>query len=173
MIQHEYVFLRPVEQSDLPTLTTWANDSNVNGTYNSFGFKPMHDFEDRFRQHGLLSDEHGTLLAVLPSGDIVGLTSYHQVRYGPRASTAYNIGLSILPEQRGKGYGTEAQRLLAHYLFDTFPIARVEAATDITNIPEQRSLEKAGFTREGVLRKAQWRAGEWHDLVVYSKLRNE
>lgn len=58
-------------------------------------------------------------------------------------------------------------------IFDTFPIARVEASTDITNIPEQRSLEKAGFTREGVLRKAQWRAGEWHDLIVYSKLRGE
>ena len=37
----------------------------------------------------------------------------------------------------------------------------------------QRALEKAGFTREGVLRKAQWRNGDWHDLVVYSKLRGE
>ena len=50
---------------------------------------------------------------------------------------------------------------------------RVEASTDITNLAEQRALEKAGFTREGVLRKAQWRAGDWHDLVVYSLLRGE
>ena len=50
---------------------------------------------------------------------------------------------------------------------------RVEASTDITNSAELRALEKAGFTREGVLRKAQWRNGDWHDLVVYSKLRGE
>ncbi|MDP9309486.1 MAG: GNAT family N-acetyltransferase, partial [Chloroflexota bacterium] len=34
-------------------------------------------------------------------------------------------------------------------------------------------LEKAGFTREGIARKAQWRAGQYHDLVTYSKLRGE
>ena len=67
----------------------------------------------------------------------------------------------------------EAQELLAGYLFSVYPIMRVEASTDITNRAEQRALEKAGFTREGVLRKAQWRNGDWHDLVVYSKLRGE
>jgi RimJ/RimL family protein N-acetyltransferase len=104
----------------------------------------------------------------------VGTMSYHTVAYGPNSgSRTYNFGISLLPDQRGKGYGSEAQRLLAAYLFDTYPIARVEASTDVTNLPEQRSLEKAGFTREGVLRKAQWRGGEWHDLVVYSKLRGE
>ena len=88
-------------------------------------------------------------------------------------SMAYNIGIVLAPEHRGKGYGIEAQKLLTEYLFAIYPIMRVEASTDITNIAEQRALEKAGFTREGVLRKAQWRNGEWHDLAVYSKLRGE
>jgi len=35
----------------------------------------------------------------------------------------------------------------------------------------KRALEKAGFEREGVLRQAQWRAGHWHDQVLYSTLR--
>ena len=48
----------------------------------------------------------------------------------------------------------------------------VEASTDITNGAERRALEKAGFTCDGVLRKAQWRNGDWHDLVVFSKLRH-
>lgn len=47
------------------------------------------------------------------------------------------------------------------------------AGTDIDNLPEQRSLEKAGFTRKGVLRGAQWRAGQWRDEVLYSRLRGE
>ncbi len=96
------------------------------------------------------------------------------MRYGPGdASIAYNFGIVLAPEHRRKGYGVEAQRLLPAYLFSVYPIMRVEASTDITNLAEQRTLEKAGFTREGVLRKAQWRNGDWHDLVAYSKLRGE
>ena len=55
----------------------------------------------------------------------------------------------------------------------TYPVNRIEAATDVTNRAEQRSLEKAGFTREGVLRGAQWRNGRWNDMVVYSRLRTD
>ena len=47
---------------------------------------------------------------------------------------------------------------------------RIEASTDVTNIAEQKSLERAGFTREGVLRSAQKRADGRHDLYAYSIL---
>src|SRR6266567_2788049 len=35
---------------------------------------------------------------------------------------------------------------------------RIEAATEVGNVAEQRALEKAGFTREGVLRGSGWRS---------------
>jgi len=40
-------------------------------------------------------------------------------------------------------------------------------------VAEQRALEKAGFLREGIARHAQFRAGQWRDLVVYSRLRSD
>jgi RimJ/RimL family protein N-acetyltransferase len=43
----------------------------------------------------------------------------------------------------------------------------------VANIAEQRALEWAGFTREGVLRGACFRAGAWRDMVMYSVLRAE
>jgi RimJ/RimL family protein N-acetyltransferase len=58
-------------------------------------------------------------------------------------------------------------------LFRLFDIERVEASTDVDNVAEQRSLEKAGYTREGIIRRAQWRAGAYHDLVGYSILRED
>jgi RimJ/RimL family protein N-acetyltransferase len=67
----------------------------------------------------------------------------------------------------------EAATLLVGYLFDTYTVMRIEAETDVENTAAQRALEKTGFTREGVLRSAQWRGGAWHDLVLYSKLRGE
>ncbi|MFF9506653.1 GNAT family N-acetyltransferase [Streptomyces sp. NPDC014724] len=50
---------------------------------------------------------------------------------------------------------------------------RVEADLESFDLAEQRALEKAGFVREGVLRSAVWRGGQWHDSVLCSMLRAE
>ena len=50
---------------------------------------------------------------------------------------------------------------------------RIEAATEVDNVAEQRALEKAGFTREGVLRGVGWRGGAHRDGVWYSMLRGD
>jgi RimJ/RimL family protein N-acetyltransferase len=94
------------------------------------------------------------------------------VRTG-QVSHCWAIGIGLAPEFRGRGYGTEAQRLLVRYLFAHTQLNRIEATTEITNTGEQRALEKAGFTREGVLRGATFRAGRWHDQIIYSVLRHE
>ncbi len=59
------------------------------------------------------------------------------------------------------------------YLFAHTQANRIQASTEITNVGEQRALEKAGFTREGVLRGAGFRDGQWRDGVLYSVLRDE
>lgn len=100
----------------------------------------------------------------------VGNLSAHAVWYGPTpGSKAMNIGISIIEEFRGQGFGSIAQRLLAEELHGKGYV-RVEASTDITNIAEQKALERAGFAYEGTLRKAQGRADGLHDLQVWSHL---
>jgi RimJ/RimL family protein N-acetyltransferase len=106
--------------------------------------------------------------------ELLGQVSWHPVTYGPSyGCVAWNFGRELLPAARGRGIGTEALRLLVRHLFDTTEVDRIEASTDVTNIRAQRSLAKAGFIREGVLRGAQWREGARHDLVGYSLLRTD
>lgn len=114
-------------------------------------------------------------LVVTDGADVLlGSVGWHEVTYGPsRGSLALNVGISLRPPARGAGHGTRAQRMLAEYLFATFPVHRVEASTDVDNLAEQRALDRAGFTREGVLRGAQWRRGAWHDMVLYARLRGD
>ncbi|GLV53761.1 alanine acetyltransferase [Dictyobacter sp. S3.2.2.5] len=174
MIRGEKVCLRPLRRSDLDLLHKYANDPEFESEFNNFGLKRDQHLLAAFEEDGLLSSQFANLVVTTPDDQFLGTVSYHPApRYGPDASMAYNIGISLAPEQRGKGYGSEAQKLLADYLFNTYPVIRVEATTDITNIAEQRTLEKVGFTREGVLRRAQWRTGDWHDMVLYSKIRGE
>ena len=116
----------------------------------------------------------GRAAVVSSQGALLGSVSWHIVRYGPNPGCrAWNIGINLVPDARGHGYGAEVQRMLAEHLLATTDVDRIEAATDVENLPEQRALEKAGFTREGVLRGAQFRAGARHDLAVYSLLRGE
>jgi RimJ/RimL family protein N-acetyltransferase len=50
-------------------------------------------------------------------------------------------------------------------------VNRIAAETEVGNVAEQRSLEKAGFTREGTLRGSCFRAGKWRDMASYSIVR--
>jgi RimJ/RimL family protein N-acetyltransferase len=81
--------------------------------------------------------------------------------------------MGLLPEARGHGYGTQALRLVARYLFAHTTAHRLEATTEAGNMGARRMVEKAGFTQEGVTREAGWRDGAWRDLVLYSLLRTD
>lgn len=106
------------------------------------------------------------------TGELLGDLSWHAVPYGPnRASTAWNVGLELLPAARSRGVGTTVLRLLVEHLFATTDLDRIEASTDVDNTAAQRVLERGGFRREGVLRGAQFRAGARHDLVQFAILR--
>ena len=112
-------------------------------------------------------------LIVLTEGDSetpVGDMSAHAVYYGPTpGSRTLNIGISLVEEYRGRGFGATAQRLLAEHPHAR-GVVRVEAQTDVTNIAEQRALARAGFELEGVLRQAQGRADGLHDIQVWSHI---
>ena len=166
--------LRPVRRADLDTLERWRADPQAQGDHNWFGFTPVGQLRRRFEEDGLLGQDHGNLLVELDDGTLAGDVSYHAVHHGPNpGSRAFNVGIALLPEHRGRGHGTEAQRQLAVYLFATTTVERLEASTDVDNLAEQRALERAGFRREGVLRHAQFRDGGYRDLVLYSRLRGD
>ncbi len=102
-----------------------------------------------------------------PSAGTRSITGRHPSR-GPGTSASRSS-----PRPAATGFGGIAQRLLADYLFEQTDAHRVEAQTDVDNLPEQRALEKAGFTREGIARGSQFRAGAYHDLVTYARLRSD
>ena len=114
------------------------------GEFNDFGLAHRTLAETLAERGRLVGFEKGQLLIErLSDGKLVGDVSWHAVSYGPGdRSKALNFGLSLIPDARGHGYGTEAQRLLAALLFRLFDIERIEASTDVESIAEQRSLEK-------------------------------
>jgi RimJ/RimL family protein N-acetyltransferase len=83
------------------------------------------------------------------------------------------IGYDIACSERGKGYGTEAVQLIVDYLFLSKDVMRIQAFTDVRNKASQRVLEKAGFKREGTLRRAGFVRGQRADAYLYGIVREE
>ena len=98
--------------------------------------------------------------------------SYRQGLYSGVA-TYWEIGIVLLPQWRGRGIGWRAQALLAEYLFSHSPAQRIQAGTHPVNVAELKSLLKAGFLLEGVVRACEFRAGAWRDGWLYSRLRDD
>ena len=169
------VRLRDVTLADADLLDAWTADPLVFGEFNDFGLERDPTDRDALAKGPYRNERNGQLIVErLDTGAPVGSVGWHKQRYGPNdRSEAWNIGISLIPEARGRGLGAEAQRLLADFLFATTAIDRVEASTDIENIAEQRALEKGGFIREGILRGAQFRRDARHDLVNYARLRTD
>ncbi len=166
------VLLRPLMLADVPALEAAANADD--DPFNWIGYRDGGHLATTLAAHETLREDGGQLVVTDVEGVLLGTIQWRQLRTGPSPhSWCWNIGISLLPAQRGQGYGASAQRAIATYLFAQTPVARIEADTDITNIAEQRALEKAGFRREGVLRQAQWRGGQWHDMVLYAVVRGE
>jgi RimJ/RimL family protein N-acetyltransferase len=165
------VTLRPVTEDDLAWLARLRNDPAATGLHEWHGWSDPQWERRRWAESGLLGDGGGTLI-VQCGGDRVGTISWRKAQTGPTAF-AWALGIGLAPEFRGRGHGSAAQRLLVRYLFAHTQVNRIEATTEITNVAEQRALEKAGFTREGILRGTTFRQGRWHDQVIYSVLREE
>ncbi|MEU0600914.1 GNAT family protein [Streptomyces sp. NPDC006393] len=165
------VSLRPVTPGDLDLFEREFATEDGTGPFQWFGFTPTHRLRARHAEDGLLGPDGG-MLTVTAAGAAVGRVEWFASAWGrPGTSSCWTMAVGLFPAARGRGTGTAAQRHLVRYLFAHTRAERVQAFTDHANLAEQRALEKAGFTREGTLRSAQWRAGRWHDQVLYSVLR--
>jgi RimJ/RimL family protein N-acetyltransferase len=102
-------------------------------------------------------------------GTKVGIIAHYLVLPSKRME----IGYDLILNERGKGYGTEAVQIIVDHLFLTKDTVRIQAVTNVENIPSQRILEKAGFVKEGTLRKVSHIRQEYGDAYIYSILREE
>jgi aminoglycoside 6'-N-acetyltransferase len=176
MIRGNRVLLRPIRDEDWPKFEEWGKSRDALwGPFQRFQMDHMPLLREAFQHTGLLRRESGFLLIeTTKDQQVVGYVRYTMLNL-PDADLPYpEIGFGI-PEvsARGEGHAQEAIRLLVEYLFAGYPMERVAAFTDHENRPAQRVMEKVGFQREGTLRRAMFRDGQWRDVAVYGILRGE
>lgn len=67
----------------------------------------------------------------------------------PGEDGSVEIGYSVIPDRRGRGYASEVVRVLAAWALAQHGVGSVTARCDVLNVPSIRILERAGFVRSG------------------------
>ena len=165
MLEGKNVNLRVLEKEDLPMVAEWLNKLDFFGEYNPLMQMSRADLQ---KMYDNLSPDEKWFFIEKKDGSKVGNISHR-----PAGEKAQEIGYAVLPSERRKGYCSEAVIIMVDYLFLSKNIVRVQAHTDTRNEVSQKVLGKAGFKKEGAVRKGAFFWGEWRDSCLFSILREE
>ncbi|XP_051127979.1 uncharacterized protein LOC127249286 [Andrographis paniculata] len=163
------LILRPIALTDVDDFMVWATDPRVSKfclweTYNS------RDQAVEYIQNQAIP--HPWLRAICVDGRAVGTITVTPGSGGDRCRG--ELGYVLAYDYWGKGIMTRAVEMVGGAIFEELPeLQRVEAMVDVENGRSQRVLEKAGFVKEGVLRKYRVLKGKTVDEAVFSIVRHD
>ena len=165
MIEGKKVSLRIIEKEGLNLVAEWVNDPKFTGEYEPIQQESKSDLE---KQYNDLHPEERWFFIEKKDGAKIGIITHFIVK-----GKLVGIGYYLLLSERGKGYSSEAVQIMVDYLFLSKNIVRIQAEIHPENKASQRVLEKAGFKKEGIIRKTFFSRGVWRDTALFSVLREE
>jgi RimJ/RimL family protein N-acetyltransferase len=162
------VVLRAFEPEDAPSLARHANNANI-----------ARWLRDRFPHPYGLADAESWIsfarsqvpmsnFAVACGGEAIGGAGLTLLDDIWRRSA--EIGFWLGEPFWGRGIMSRVVPALTEWAFQSFDVVRVFATVFAGNDASARVLEKAGYAREGIMRRAACKAGAVHDLVLYARV---
>lgn len=170
------VYLDRLTKADIPLLTDWWNDTDYQATLRRdmiFLITPEMMEEWTFSappQHGN-RDFLGFAIRRIEDKFLIGNAGIMNLRWQAR-SCEFFIGIGEA-DMRGKGYGSDALRILCNYIFYEMSMHRVGLVVHAFNTQAIQMYERVGFKLEGKHRDFIYRDGKHHDLLLMSLLEKE
>jgi RimJ/RimL family protein N-acetyltransferase len=160
------IALRPLDERDLPAIERAASDAEIRKWFDLHARRPT-DYLAAKRAAWAAGTGASFAICDAALREIcVGHVFVERDDDG-RGS----VGYWLLKDGRGEGRATRALRLMASWALPELRLGRLQLHTDPENVASQRVAERAGFTREGILRAYDDRGdGTRADAVVYSLL---
>ena len=160
------IILRPMDESDLPTIERAASDAEILKWFDLHARRPADYLATKRDAWAEGTAASFAICDATRPDSCLGHVFIERDEDG-RGS----LGYWLLEGGRGKGRATRAVRLVASWALAEMRLGRLQLHTDPENVASQRVAERAGFTREGVLRAYNGRSdGTRADAFVYSLL---
>ncbi len=172
-IKGEKVGLGPLSRDLLPTYQRWVNDFSTLRTLAMVPSSITAEAEAAWYERAACGSEHDVYFTIyeLSAQLPIGNAALHEVNHRDRSA---ELGIFLgEPQMRGRGYGTEAVRLLLDYAFTALGLHNVMLRVYEFNPEARRAYEKAGFKEIGRRRQGKWMGGRLWDEIYMDCLASE
>ena len=168
-LEGECVYISPMNPEDAEIYAKWLNNSNINqylSVHNALiSVQGEEDYLNKF-----CKEEFHLVIIKKDNDELIGNIGLEGIDY--KNGTA-ELGIFIGEEScLGKGYGTEAIKLLTDYAFKELRLHSIYLRTYDFNERAQKSYEKCGFKEFGRRHESEFIHGKYHD-VIYMELINK
>ena len=160
---HSSIFLRPLTSADIDDFMVWATDAEVTRYAR---WEPYHSREAAEDFFSNVVEKHPWFQAIVWNDQVIGSMTLDQGTGDYRCKA--ELGYVSAKKYWENGIVTQAVQMALQRGFEDLGVARIEAVVHPENKASHRVLEKNGFVREAVLRKAVLRKGNLEDLYLYS-----
>ncbi|NLK65052.1 MAG: GNAT family N-acetyltransferase [Tissierellia bacterium] len=165
------ISLSEIKKEDMEYIYMWFSDSEFLKYYDYYPPLPLTKIEvdkmfDYYKDSG-----KSKVFAVRKDCTIIGVAGFDDIIKENQVATLF-IGLGN-ENERGKGYGREAMRILLEYGFNNLNFHRIQLNVLEFNYGAIALYEKCGFKKEGIYREFVLRDGKRHNLLLYGLLKDE
>ena len=154
------VYIRKVNGSDRKEITTLAQTSQK--LHSPWISPPLTAQIFRlYMKRARREDSEGIACCLIDTDEIVGIINLNEIVRGSFLSA--NVSYYVSSDHYGKGYMTEALKLVVKFAFENIGLHRVEAAIQPDNQPSINLVKRCGFRYEGLAKDLLFINGKWRD----------
>lgn len=166
MLSGTRVRLRAPTDADMPTLHAGLyEDVATRARADSKAWRPIAAGPDS--PYAIGKRAAGFSVIEIVSGDLAGEALLWGLDEHNRLG---HLGMSLLPDFRGRGLATDVIRVLCRYGFSIRGLHRLQLETLADNAAMIATAQACGFIREGTLRENAWVDGQFHDEAIFGLL---
>ena len=166
------IYLRALEPEDYKTSILWRRDDEIWEMVGSTKYFVSEAYERKWVEDTIFNSRD-IKLAVCEVGTNKHIGNVYATNID-QTNRSCTTGIMIgNHDYWGRGYGSEAYRLLLDYLFNERNINRVQAYVLESNVASLKMHQKVGYKIEGTLRQSVFKNGRYQNQVLLSLLREE
>jgi RimJ/RimL family protein N-acetyltransferase len=168
------VYLRPLEVVDYVIINKWRNDYEVLKYLAGNVFIVSSEREKKWVENIIFDDSKNLYFGICEkeSKNLIGYSSINNIDI---RNLKAEWGGTLIGEKEylGKGLGKEASALMLRFIFDQYPIHKINTYCLEEHPTTIKLFENLGFKKDGVLRDEVFKNGGFKNIVLYSILREE
>lgn len=165
------VFLRPASVEDVANTYHWYVLSDPHTILpEAYIFKSAKEAAEEFGNRQKAGEAERFMIVPNKEKNPVGWIGFHSLNSHNRSAA---LEIMIDPDERHDGHAIAALEIIGHYLFTMRGLNRLSILVAESNIAGVALLERAGFKRDGTLRREFFIQGEYIDGIIFSMLNHE